>query len=246
VALRLTEKQRQDAQKRKRKKASQRGKKSKPTAETLYLAGWLIVVTTLPASRWSAQEVLSLYRARWHIEFFFKRFKQLLDVHQVTCVHQERVQASILAHRASLGAPRRGTGSRSSLAPRRSGSARSLVQHGPASRIRARTGWCAQPMDACSLERGSLPQASRRSDFSGSLSPVLAAFATLFTRQSTPAYPLVFPHLELAHLLGSFGFSFDGGEMNGSWVSLKFAPIEFASDILSLELPLHRLILLLI
>jgi len=98
VALRLTEKQRQAAQKRKYKKASQRGKKSKPTADTLYLAGWLIVVTTLPAEQWSAQEVLSLYRARWHIEFFFKRFKQLLDVHQVTCVHQERVQAGILVH----------------------------------------------------------------------------------------------------------------------------------------------------
>jgi hypothetical protein len=98
VALRLTEKQRQAAQKRKYKKASQRGKKSKPTADTLYLAGWLIVVTTLCAEQWSAQEVLSLYRARWHIELFFKRFKQLLDVHQLTCVQPERVQASILAH----------------------------------------------------------------------------------------------------------------------------------------------------
>ena len=97
VALRLTEKQRQAAQKRKYKKASQRGKKSKPTAETLYLAGWLIVVTTLPAEQWSAQEVLSLYRARWHIELFFKRLKQLLTVHQLSCVQPERVQASILA-----------------------------------------------------------------------------------------------------------------------------------------------------
>jgi hypothetical protein len=98
VALRLSEKQRQAAQKRKFKKASQRGKRSKPTAETLYLAGWLVVVTTLEASQWSAQEVLSLYQARWHVELFFKRFKQLLQVHQPRCVQPEHVQAEILAY----------------------------------------------------------------------------------------------------------------------------------------------------
>lgn len=98
VALRLSEQQRQAAQKRKFKKASQRGKGGKPRADTLYLAGWLIVVTTLAASHWGDQEVLSLYQARWHIELFFKRVKQLLAVHRPRCVQPEHVQAEILAY----------------------------------------------------------------------------------------------------------------------------------------------------
>jgi hypothetical protein len=63
----------------------------------LYLAGWVLLVTTLPESNWGAEEVLALYRSRWHIELFFKRLKQLLDMHRLTCVQAEGVHASILA-----------------------------------------------------------------------------------------------------------------------------------------------------
>jgi hypothetical protein len=95
VALRLTDAQTQAARKRKRKKAGQN--KRKLQADTLYLAGWLLVVTTLPSTQWSPAEVLALYRSRWHIELFFKRFKQLLDAHRVRCEHPESAQANILA-----------------------------------------------------------------------------------------------------------------------------------------------------
>jgi len=37
-------------------------------ADTLYLAGWVLLITTLPRAHWSAQQVLRLYQARWHIE----------------------------------------------------------------------------------------------------------------------------------------------------------------------------------
>lgn len=95
VALRLTEAQTQAARRRKSKKA----KKDKRLiqSDTLYLAGWMLLVTTLAASEWSAEEVLTLYRSRWHIELFFKRLKQLFETHRLTCIQASRVRASILA-----------------------------------------------------------------------------------------------------------------------------------------------------
>jgi hypothetical protein len=35
--------------------------------------------------QWSAQQVLQLYQARWHIELLFKRIKQLLHLHRLRC-----------------------------------------------------------------------------------------------------------------------------------------------------------------
>lgn len=95
IGLRLSEKQAQASRQRKRKKAQQ--DKRHIQADTLYLAGWLLVVTTLSASQWSAAEVLTLYRCRWHIELFFKRWKQLLDAHRLRCEHPERAVTTILA-----------------------------------------------------------------------------------------------------------------------------------------------------
>ena len=76
VALRLSAEQTRASRRRKKIKAQQA--KRKLQAETRYLAGWLLVVTSLPAQQWSDAEVLALYRARWHIELFFKRLKHLL------------------------------------------------------------------------------------------------------------------------------------------------------------------------
>jgi hypothetical protein len=95
IGLRLTPQQAAAAQKRKRKKAAK--DKRHIQADTLYLAGWLLLIATLPAAQWSAGEVLTLYRCRWHIELLFKRFKQLLDAHRVRCEHPERAVATILA-----------------------------------------------------------------------------------------------------------------------------------------------------
>lgn len=95
LALRLTPEQRQASQRRKGKKASQHGHGCKPRAETLYLAGWLVLMTNL-GQDWSEPEILALYRARWHIECLFKRFKQLLQAHRVRYTHVQRAQASLL------------------------------------------------------------------------------------------------------------------------------------------------------
>jgi hypothetical protein len=57
------------------RKAQQGGPKPKP--ETLQYAHYVLVFTTLPASRLSTTEVLEWYRVRWQIELVFKRLKSL-------------------------------------------------------------------------------------------------------------------------------------------------------------------------
>lgn len=95
VALRLSQAQAQAARRKALKKASKQQRRVQP--DTLYVAGWLLLVTTLPDEQWSAAEVLTLYRSRWHIELLFKRLKQLLELHRLGCKHPDSVRASLLA-----------------------------------------------------------------------------------------------------------------------------------------------------
>lgn len=83
VALRLSRDQQDKAERRTKNKAAKNQKKVHPN--TLYLSGWVLVMTTLPRQEWSDQQVLRLYQARWHIELFFKRMKQLLKQQSLRC-----------------------------------------------------------------------------------------------------------------------------------------------------------------
>ncbi len=65
---------------RARQKCRKRHKKGTPQAETLYLAGWVLVFTTLSPTRLSAKTIMALYRCRWQIEIAIKRWKSVLDV----------------------------------------------------------------------------------------------------------------------------------------------------------------------
>ena len=65
--------------------------------ETMYLAHWVLILSTLPAKDWTAQEVLSLYRARWQIEMLFKRIKQLLRQHRLRARTDETAKATVAA-----------------------------------------------------------------------------------------------------------------------------------------------------
>lgn len=95
IALRLSEAQRHRAQRRTKRKASKQQRQLQ--ADTLYLAGWLLVVTTLPSQQWSDQQVLCLYRARWHIELLFKRIKQLLHQQRLRCSTVQTALATVTA-----------------------------------------------------------------------------------------------------------------------------------------------------
>lgn len=80
--------------KRKKRKAQKAGRKI--SSQTLQLASWLLLITTLDAS-WSASEVLRLYRARWQIELLFKRLKQLLGVADLRCREELALEATVRA-----------------------------------------------------------------------------------------------------------------------------------------------------
>jgi alkanesulfonate monooxygenase SsuD/methylene tetrahydromethanopterin reductase-like flavin-dependent oxidoreductase (luciferase family) len=60
------------------RKAQQGGPTPKP--ETLQLASYVMVFTTVPESRFSTSEALEWYRARWQIELVFKRLKTLAEL----------------------------------------------------------------------------------------------------------------------------------------------------------------------
>ncbi|MBV9229580.1 MAG: transposase [Chloroflexi bacterium] len=95
VALRLSAEQREKAQRRKKQRSIRQQRKMRP--ETLYLSGWLLVVSTLPHEQWNDAAVLQLYRARWHIELVFKRIKQLLKLQRLRCTTKETAQATLTA-----------------------------------------------------------------------------------------------------------------------------------------------------
>jgi hypothetical protein len=65
---------------RARQKGRQGHKKGTPTAESLLLAGWVLVLTTLAPTMLSAQTIMALYRCRWQVEIAIKRWKSGLDV----------------------------------------------------------------------------------------------------------------------------------------------------------------------
>jgi len=65
---------------RARHKCRQGHKKGTPTAESLWLAGWVLVFTTLAPAVLSPQTIMALYRCRWQVEIAIKRWKSVLDV----------------------------------------------------------------------------------------------------------------------------------------------------------------------
>src|SRR5262249_59604735 len=69
-----------DQANRARHKCRQRQKKGPPKAQSLFLAGWVLVFTTLSPTVLSAQTIMALYRCRWQVEIAIKRWKSVLDV----------------------------------------------------------------------------------------------------------------------------------------------------------------------
>lgn len=76
-AIRKTREASERAQRKVREKARCHGSKV-VQPETLELAHYIVVLTSLPA-RYPRREVLDLYRCRWQVELAFKRLKTLLN-----------------------------------------------------------------------------------------------------------------------------------------------------------------------
>lgn len=95
VMQRLSPQEARAARKHKIMQAKKRGKKV--TQEQLIIAGWVLLVTTLPSDQWSAQDVLRMYRARWQVELVIKRMKQVLEITNIHCTTPESVEPSVRA-----------------------------------------------------------------------------------------------------------------------------------------------------
>ena len=65
---------------------------------TLIAADWVMLITSLSAAEFSAQDVLSLYRLRWRIELGFKRLKSIIGLHGPPGTHERSARPWLLAH----------------------------------------------------------------------------------------------------------------------------------------------------
>lgn len=66
------------ARKKQQRKARCAGREPQP--QSLQLAAFVLVLTSLPGPEWTARRVLNLYRYRWQVELVFKRLKSLLGL----------------------------------------------------------------------------------------------------------------------------------------------------------------------
>ena len=78
LAVRKTEVAAETARRTVMKERSRKGRALDP--RTLEAAGYIFVLTSVPAHRFCAAEGLELYRFRWQIELAFKRLKSLLEL----------------------------------------------------------------------------------------------------------------------------------------------------------------------
>lgn len=69
---------------------------------TLAAADWFILVTSLKAAEFSAEDVLALYRLRWRVELGFKRLKSLIGLHGPPGTDARSARPYILAHLVML------------------------------------------------------------------------------------------------------------------------------------------------
>ena len=77
IAGKLTKGQAEKTRKRKKRTASR--KQNQITEETLFCAGWIVLVTSL-GMEYCGGEILYMYRSRWQVELLFKRFKQNFSI----------------------------------------------------------------------------------------------------------------------------------------------------------------------
>jgi len=114
VATPLPEDAANAARRRLRQQAKKKGRT--PDARSLLAAGYVLLVTNLPAAPWDPAAVLALYRVRWQVELVFKRLKGLWHLDHLRARDPALAQVyvlgtllgALLADRAS--APQAATG----------------------------------------------------------------------------------------------------------------------------------------
>jgi len=79
-----------------RRESSKEGHTLNP--HTLVAAEWVLLVTSLPADPFTAEDVATLYRSRWRIEMAFKRLKSLVGLAGPPGEDADVAKTWILAH----------------------------------------------------------------------------------------------------------------------------------------------------
>jgi Transposase DDE domain len=90
-AIKKSKEATEQARKKIRRLASKKGHETKP--ETLESAAYVVILTTAPATRMSAESALELYRARWQVELVFKRMKSIIGLGHLPKVDPESSRA---------------------------------------------------------------------------------------------------------------------------------------------------------
>lgn len=86
-----------EAQQARERVVKQARKKGRPVSPDTYLAaGFVLLLSNLPALTWDASRVAWLYRIRWQIELHFKRLKSLLHFDQLRAHDPRLVQTYLL------------------------------------------------------------------------------------------------------------------------------------------------------
>jgi hypothetical protein len=85
-----------DLRRHKAKTAAQRRRRSPPGAAHLFLMGWNLFVTNVPAATWRPTILVQVYRLRWRIEIIFKTWKSHLGLRQLNCRTALLLQLSLL------------------------------------------------------------------------------------------------------------------------------------------------------
>lgn len=65
---------------------------------TITAAGFVMVLTSIPAEQMSAADILETYRLRWQVELAFKRLKSILGIHKLPAKDERLARSWLLAH----------------------------------------------------------------------------------------------------------------------------------------------------
>ncbi|MBX8827373.1 transposase [Ochrobactrum sp. SFR4] len=65
---------------------------------TITAAGFLMLLTSVPANEMTASDVLDMYRLRWQGEIAFKRLKSGLGIHKLPAKDPQLARSWLMAH----------------------------------------------------------------------------------------------------------------------------------------------------
>jgi hypothetical protein len=97
IAAPLPPEKAEEARRRAKLKNQRKQHRHQPTAETLFAAGFVLLLTNLSLQNWPLIRVLSLYRIRWQIELLIKRLKSLIQLDHLRAKDPQLAQTYLLA-----------------------------------------------------------------------------------------------------------------------------------------------------